>query len=380
MRIGILTLYYNNLNMGGLLQAYALQKKVKSFGVDVEQISYNYLAKYSIADTIHKPYDKMRNKNINKISKKIKNKVNNYVFRKRKSAFLNFMEDIPHSEYVYENVRECAEKYEKIIVGSDQVWGEWLPKAALDDFFLAYPEFLGKRYSYAAGTGSSSLPAKYHQECLENLKGFESISVRENSLKSNLDRDLSSKMIVNNLDPTLLLKREEWDQIVPKMKLPKTYIFCYFLGKDKTYRKAVLKFSKEHKLPIVTIPYIKDNKIEDYDKNFGNIRDFVSGPAEFIALIKNAEYIFTDSFHAVVFSSIYHKKFWVMDRIIVGDTSTNSRITDFTKKYNLEERYVKSDDVENYIWIDNNINYKIFDELLEKERKEAEMYLENIVK
>lgn len=39
-KIGIITLYHNNRNYGGLLQAYALQKEVESMGYDCEVIDY----------------------------------------------------------------------------------------------------------------------------------------------------------------------------------------------------------------------------------------------------------------------------------------------------------------------------------------------------
>lgn len=39
-KIGIITLYHNNRNYGGLLQAYALQKEVESMGYDCEVINY----------------------------------------------------------------------------------------------------------------------------------------------------------------------------------------------------------------------------------------------------------------------------------------------------------------------------------------------------
>ena len=40
-KVGIVTLYHNNYNFGGLLQAYALPKVIKEhFGIEAEQIDY----------------------------------------------------------------------------------------------------------------------------------------------------------------------------------------------------------------------------------------------------------------------------------------------------------------------------------------------------
>ena len=41
-KIGVLTLYYNNYNLGGLLQAYALQKFLQSSDFETEQISFDF--------------------------------------------------------------------------------------------------------------------------------------------------------------------------------------------------------------------------------------------------------------------------------------------------------------------------------------------------
>ena len=57
------------------------------------------------------------------------------------------------------------------------------------------------------------------------------------------------------------------------------------------------------------MPYIKDNYVEGYEDDFGDIKDISSGPSQFIHLIKNAEVVLTDSFHASVFSLQYHIPF-----------------------------------------------------------------------
>lgn len=45
------------------------------------------------------------------------------------------------------------------------------------------------------------------------------------------------------------------------------------------------------------------------DRGFGDYTPFDIGPAEFVNLIRNAKYIFTDSFHGSVFSMLYKNSF-----------------------------------------------------------------------
>ena len=139
---------------------------------------------------------------------------------------------------------------------------------------------------------------------------------------------LPEKDIHVHIDPTLLLTAKDWSEVSKKVKnRPERYIFCYFLGQDKSYRDAAKKLSKNLNLPIVTLPYIKDHIVDDYDSDFGDIRDFSSGPAEFLDLIKNAELVVTDSFHATVFSIQFHTTFFALARFIDGISTTNCRIT-----------------------------------------------------
>ena len=66
----------------------------------------------------------------------------------------------------------------------------------------------------------------------------------------------------------------------------------------------VKKLQEESGLTIVYLP------ISELDYNGIDARciDGV-GPQEFMWLIKNAEYVLTDSFHACAFSTMFHKQF-----------------------------------------------------------------------
>ena len=67
------------------------------------------------------------------------------------------------------------------------------------------------------------------------------------------------------------------------------------------------------------------------------------GPKEFVALIHHAEYVFTDSFHAMAFSTIFEKEFYVFDRYKMSDSeSMNFRIADFLKLFGMEWRRVSN--------------------------------------
>ena len=73
-------------------------------------------------------------------------------------------------------------------------------------------------------------------------------------------------------------------------------------------------------------------------------------PDEFIWLIEHASYVCTDSFHAVVFSIIFEKKFLAYRRCEIGADKMFDRIENILKIYNLSTR-IYEDDIDK-IYID----------------------------
>lgn len=366
-KIGILTLYRDNYNMGGLLQAYALQNTLNKLGYDAELITYQYFKKITPAK--------------NDIARRIVRKIRVYKisreFKKRKKAFDDFMNQIPHSAEVYGSDKEFASCYDRIVVGSDQVWGDWLSKEALDCFLLKGITENEKKYSYAASIGSDKINTSLSEAYKRGLEHFEHISVREKSAKAEIEKLLPDADISVELDPTLLLTPQEWTAVAKEKYKNQKYIFCYFLGKDASYREAAKKVAEKMGLPIVTMPYVKENRREAFEDDFGTYNDYSSGPAEFIGIIKNAELVITDSFHAVVFSSQFHKNFYVLARKIEGSGSTNRRILDFLECFQLQERFV---DVRKLGEIDTSesADFSVFDEKIDGLRKNSLNYLRKI--
>ena len=186
-----------------------------------------------------------------------------------------------------------------------------------------------KSYTQAA------LNPKQRQLFKESLRSYTAISVREKDAAALLE-NLSDIPVEWVLDPTLLLTKHEWDEICSPNVINKPYIFCYFLGEDMTARNLAKQFADKHKLPLAAIPYLQ-GKYRACDKNFGDICLSDISPNQFISLIKNAEYIFTDSFHATVFSHIFEKEYFVFERH--GKQGMSSRLYSLLTIFNKIERF-----------------------------------------
>lgn len=373
-KIGILTLYYNNFNMGGLLQAYALQRFLQLSGFETEQISFDFTWHYGNGGKGRRLFREFKNSLGCKKRKEVES-----VFKVRIQKFQKFIEFIPHSKRIYYDVSEFASKYDAVLVGSDQVWASWLPKGALHTFLLASPKLNGKRYSYAVSLGMDVLSDGMEKQFKTALPTFENISVRETSSRNILERILQDKKLSTNLDPTLLLDELNWKKMEKRPKYESPYLLCYFLGKDKDYRKVATELAKKMGLHVVSIPYAKDHKREGFDDSFGDYADYECGPEEFIGWIDSAEAVLTDSFHATVFSCQFRKKFLTVSRKTeVGVQSMNRRLTDFLGSFGLLDRYMEIDSIKELSNM-KDVDFKQYNEKIGMLRAESQKYLLNLL-
>lgn len=373
MNIGIITFYYKNDNFGGVLQAYALPTAINQFffATHCEQIQYDYRNREH--RNLKETWIKLVVKKIVYLPFKAKARSG---LKKRKEAFELFRQSIPHSKAVYTdiNIQEVQNLYDVFICGGDQIWNDWgenCTTEAFEQFVLKFAK--GKKISYAPSIGNNQLSHNKYKTLAVRLQDFSAVSVRERSAKYSLqpyiDRDIQ---VV--LDPVLLLESREWDKIATKSQARK-YALAYFLGTDKENRQATQKYAKRCVLKTYVFPYINGNVINKSDLFFGDIRDFTSGPAEFVGLIKSAECVITDSFHAIVFSLIYHKPFYVFERNTqVGGGTMNSRIHDFLEEFGLQDRLVTPEQLEKKKTIEP-IDYTYADKVLARRRKESYDYL-----
>ena len=338
-KTGILTLYYNNMNYGGLLQAFALPFVIqKHLGIPAEQIRYSQQnTDTDLCTSKSKKSLSIYQLGINFFSALTSNKRSI-----RKESFLEFMNDIPHSRNIYshETIQQCNSNYEIFICGGDQIWNGEMVGEHLDVYTLQFVNQGLKKIAYSPSVAISHM-SKQVEDCLgKGLLGIDRISVRE---KRSLDilKRLSDKKIEVVVDPVLLLNKSEWLEQSRPTKINGKYILCYLLGDSITQRKAVEIISKRLKLRIVTFPHILLNNVRKCDLFFGDIKDYTSGPRQFLDLINNAEFVITDSFHACVFSMIFETPFIVFERNKPSEKGNmNSRIYDFLEEYHLENQLV----------------------------------------
>ena len=310
-RAGIVTLF-GEYNFGNRLQNYAVQQVLKKNGLNVETIKYIGLE--DDVPVINNERDESRLKKFKKF--------NNYI---------EFADEILYKEY--EAPRNFSDYYDYIVMGSDQIWNFTFDKIFSDKALGSFVPS-DKRVSFSASFGVDYVPEKnsvLYNVCKENLQNMKSISVREFAGKQ-IVKELTGRDDVEVLiDPTMMLKNEEWENVMVRPEKLKTdkFILKSFLGNvSNTVWSELNRVAEENGCEIIDI---SDKNSPYYDM----------GPAEFLYLEKNAFLVATDSFHSCVFSILFSTPFVVFKREDNELESMYSRIETLLEKFDIQNRIFK---------------------------------------
>ena len=324
MKIGILTVPFNN-NYGGFLQAFALKRVLMDMGHQIIFINRRPNRMISRRTRIR---DLLRNLLFLKDKQK---KISKYTDKFQRMYLFPYT-----SKYFSSNdLKKCLKyRFDCIIVGSDQVWRYTYFTSWIDDFFCNFLEETKiPHFSYAASMGTDEL--EYSQQkidiCAKLLKGFNAISVREESSVKMLQKHFGVDNVQVVLDPTLLLDKRVYVDLFKKIyvKPNKPYIFTYILDDNKENHESIENFSRQRNMSVVNI------KAQTGDISTLHIIEPVE---KWLSAIYYADYVITDSFHGTVFSLIFNKQFVVYGNVQRG----LSRMQDLLYHVGLTDRLITS--------------------------------------
>lgn len=211
-----------------------------------------------------------------------------------------------------DNYVSLLENFDKVVVGSDQVWNpEWLSDSELDFFLLAGIRN-DKRISYAASFGVDNVDA-YASSFERELPKFSAISVREQTgvdIVSGIGHSEATLV----LDPTMLLTKSDWEKLADTQEWSsKGYVFEYFLGP-----KSDVTNMAEKKITNIVGQAIAFNNPDHHSKQY-----YDESPLNFVNGIRNAKVVITDSFHAAVFALMFGIPVFIAER---SDAKLGSRL------------------------------------------------------
>jgi hypothetical protein len=371
MKIGILTQPLHN-NYGGLLQAYALKEVLQSLGHEV--IIINRQSKK--ASTFRKYGSVVKSILIGRtiapnvrLNESLKEVISSETRKFREKFIPNLTNLITDNEGMQDLNNMGFDAY---VVGSDQCWRpRYSP--SIRNYFLdfAINDNRVKRISYAASFGVShwEFTNEDTSACSELLKMFNVISVREDSAIDLIKNKLGRDDAIHVLDPTMLLRKEDYNNLVESENAPDSpgNLNVYVL--DKTTEKDMFVRQIEEELQLKAFEVLPVKRLNEEKVTKGNKEDFVyPNPAAWIRGFQDAKFVVTDSFHGTVFSILHNVPF-----IVIGNIERGlSRFQSLLKMFGLEDRLITVVDSVN---IDNfankNIDWSRVNKILNNEREKS---------
>lgn len=294
MNVGILTFHMAH-NCGAMLQAYALSKSIADlFSCECRIIDYRLPEIYS-------KYEAMLQMD---------------PVEPKRLKFDWYMKTVLPLTATVSSLSEIKD-FDLYIIGSDQIWNAEITQGYKDEYF-------GKCFppgsyciSYAASTGTRIRDAK---RFAARLKRFRYVSVRESWLQKEL-APYFPRGVAWCLDPVLLLEREQWGAL-PETPDRRRYILLYSFDMDEDEYLYLELWAGRHGLEIVEL--ITHERV----KRRGILYDGDYGPEEWINYVKNAAYVYTDSYHCALFAILFDRKL----RLLTHGRGRNERIDDILNR------------------------------------------------
>ena len=363
MKIGIVTFQWAD-NYGAVLQAFALQTYLLAKGHEVEILDYRPPIKKTV---LKKWVAKTPKKCLLKWEEVYKaglfESFRKKFFKRTLTVFRTLVE-----------LTSVSDQFDILITGSDQVWNpKWLVQfdEHFEIYFLSFAGNKTRRISYAASLGHSRLDTmevEWREILSEKLKQMDAISVREFS-GVRLVEDLSGRTdAIQVVDPTLLLGRSQYEKIIQKPLTKSKKLFSYMLhGLDNDATVIIRQLVESY-----------GSKIEFCNaKSYSFINGYVlPSPTRWLAHIRDAGCVITNSFHATVFCLIFHVPFFSM--LIEGNNSSmNSRIIELLEAVGLQHRICSPSEQILDELIDESINWDNVDQRLIQIRESALIFLKD---
>ncbi len=353
-------------NYGGMLQAYALQRVLRDMGHRVVTDSHrNSLARRVVPWWCRNVVVDI----IRRLVNVIRGVTPHYALVERVGGnFTRFMDTHISTIELFDRNgsvnRRYLKEFDTYVVGSDQTWR---PSCNVNEIFRYYLDFVqtegGRRVAYAASFGVDNL-AEYSEDMKLQARAlisrFDAVSLRE---KSGVDMCRSEFGVVDCcqvLDPTMLLRREDYEALVGDISSVGRGVGLYLLDRREEVVTLVESLSQDMSSPSF-----------DIGLNYSSIEEWISS-------FRDADYIVTDSFHGTLFAILFERKFVT----VVNHQRGASRFESLLAMVGLESRMVecsaKSEEVCDLLG--REIDYVEVGRRVEKLRRQSLEFLENSLK
>lgn len=336
MKIGILTLH-SNTNFGGGLQQIALYETLKAIGHEPRFLCVQndmcgtatkrllgIMTSYSLRqlceaarEVYHRIVDKKKPGTPNKT---LYDKTDEFNYTR-----LNYT-----PKFGLAALPGYVSACDALVFGSDQIWTD-VYSPVLPYFGDGMSDYKGKKIAYAACSVHRRAPIFNRQKIRNLLSDFDAISVRDVTTRqlvknySDIDPEIVS-------DPTFLY---DFGAYLKPSPIIGDYIFAYVLG-DKSadwHQRNIDKIKAD--TGISKVVALTTSLDETFPWADVVITDALS--TDWMNILRWSKFVYTNSFHAVIFSLKFHRQFVAY----YGDIVRSSRMTGLRSQFGLEGRIVK---------------------------------------
>ena len=324
------------INYGGLLQAYAMQKVLKSMGHEVTTLRFKPL--YAQSSNPLELYWKTFRRYLSKL------KGNKGIIRSNPERQWEYYKSINETmeHFIHEHIHtldaNAPLKYKDLpvfdafIVGSDQVWRPVYSPCLPNFYFDFVKDNHPVRIAYAASFGVDhwEVSEKQTKVLRELIHRFDRISVREVSGLSLCKKylDVESSLMP---DPTMLLTRDDYLELCPNRPsdIPDhPYIATYIIDPNSQIRALISSYAEKSHLPVVPVGQF------NWKTGSDSMDHWIQG-------IANASCLITDSFHGTLFALLIQKDFLTFDNSWRGP----SRFHTLLDAFGLSDRLVQANQI-----------------------------------
>lgn len=372
MKIGVVT-FFNNGNYGSELQAYAMNAYLESLG---HQVSF---CKFKTNNLFIKVFEKIRDRiEENVLKRKYPEYANMRIERRQSSRNAKRIDPIlckRLSDFSTNHIKSCIlprsfysqRTFDCWICGSDQIWSALKIPFQKERFLTRVPT--KKKIAYAVSLGPNHTADYFAKKGMKPIKDFSYLSFREKSGCEYVQNKygLDSELV---LDPTMLVGADFWRRSiidVSSLETPNSYCLCYFLGRiTDDYKSAIQKIRNNKKLIVLAYQ-------DDADSLNGTY--IPADPLEFVKLIANASFVFTDSFHGTVFSVLLNKQFLSFERTHTPSLAQTNRITGLLDQCGITDHFYSGDI--NALDTLAPLDYESINQVLENRISDSASFLNN---
>ncbi len=312
----------NFTNYGSALQSWALNRTIQNLGYNPVLVDYCPKVLEN-ADTLN-PIKQMWDKD-------------NEIVRLTKMSMPAIRENFYKFEDFYTNrFRRTAKKYfdndfnkivedenvERFVCGSDTIFCIDEFKGFAEGYYANFDCMKGRSVSYAASFGDSHFSDDDYNTLKQRLQNFKALGVRENDMVEYVKSQVNVP-VQRTIDPTLLLKQEDYDTITAERLVAEKYLLLYSRRHNAQMYAYAEKIAQEYNLKIVDISL---KAIGEKD----HIPYYQAGVEEFLSLVKHAECVVTNSFHGIILSVQYKRPFYGFTR-----QECNTKISELMELFGL---------------------------------------------